>query len=100
MGLLSLVAEAREPDGEFEVPARLRLPDALRLFREHGLDLILAEAAVEGARGDTLLASAAPNPSFSGGVGRSFACSGVGCSDLAWSAGISDGSALFDSLSG
>ena len=100
MGLLSLVAEAREPDGEFEVPARLRLPDALRLFREHGLDLILAEAAVEGARGDTLLASAAPNPSFSGGVGRSFACSGAGCSDLAWSAGISDGSALFDSLSG
>jgi len=100
MGLLSLVAEAREPDGEFDVPARLRLPDALRLFREHGLDLILAEAAVEGARGDTLLASAAPNPSFSGGVGRSFACSGAGCSDLAWNAGISDGSALFDSLSG
>ncbi len=100
MGLLSLVAEAREPDGEFDVPARLRLPDALRLFREHGLDLILAEAAVEGARGDTLLASAAPNPSFSGGVGRSFACSGAGCSELAWNAGISDGSALFDSLSG
>jgi cobalt-zinc-cadmium efflux system outer membrane protein len=72
----------------------------LRLFREHGLDLILAEAAVEGARGDTLLASAAPNPSFSGGVGRSFACSGAGCSDLAWNAGISDGSAVFDSLSG
>ena len=100
VGLLPLVVEAREPDGEFDVPARLRLPDALRLFREHGLDLILAEAAVEGARGDTLLASAAPNPSFSGGVGRSFACSGAGCSELAWNAGISDGSALFDSLSG
>jgi cobalt-zinc-cadmium efflux system outer membrane protein len=94
-------AFAREPDGEFDVPAQLRLPDALRLFREHGLDLILAEAAVEGARGDTLLASAAPNPSFSGGVGRSFACSGLpGCSDLAWNVGISDGSAVFDSLSG
>ncbi len=75
----------------------------MRLFREHGLDLILAEAAVEGARGDTLLASAAPNPSLSGGVGRSFACSdaqGIDCSSLAWSVGISDGSALFDSLSG
>jgi cobalt-zinc-cadmium efflux system outer membrane protein len=93
-------AVAREPDGEFDVPAQLHLPDALRLFREHGLDLILAEAAVEGARGDTLLASAAPNPSFSGGVGRSFACSGPGCSDLAWSFGISDGSSVFDSLSG
>jgi cobalt-zinc-cadmium efflux system outer membrane protein len=94
-------AEAREPDGEFDVPSHLRLSDALRLFREHGLDLILAEAAVEGARGDTLLASAAPNPSFSGGVGRSFACAqGTDCSALAWSVGISDGSAVFDSLSG
>jgi cobalt-zinc-cadmium efflux system outer membrane protein len=99
--LLNLsAAEAREPDGDFEMPAHLHLADAMQLFREHGLDLILAEAAVEGARGDTLLASAAPNPSLSGGVGRSFACSGPGCSDLAWSVGISDGSALFDSVSG
>jgi len=67
---------------------------------EHELDLILAEAAVEGARGDALLASAGPNPSFSAGVGRSFACSGPGCSDLAWSVGVSDGSAVFDSISG
>jgi outer membrane protein, heavy metal efflux system len=96
-------ASARQPDGEFEIPAQLHLQDALRLFREHGLDLILAEAAVEGARGDALMASAAPNPAFSGGVGRSFACSsaaGVDCSALAWSAGISDQSAIFDSLSG
>jgi cobalt-zinc-cadmium efflux system outer membrane protein len=98
--LFALPAAAREPDGEFAVPAQLHLPDALRLFREHGLDLILAEAAVEAARGDTLLASAAPNPAFSGGVGRSFACSGVGCSSLAWDVGISDQAALFDSLSG
>ena len=103
VGLAPPWAEAREPDGEFEVPAQLDLPDALRLFREHGLDLILAEAAVEGARGDALLASAAPNPSFSGGVGRSFACSSsasADCSALAWSAGVSDGSAVFDSISG
>jgi len=98
---LPSAASAREPDGEFEIPAQLHLQDALRLFREHGLDLILAEAAVEGARGDALLASAAPNPAFSGGVGRSFACAGIpGCSDLAWNVGISDQSAIFDSLSG
>jgi cobalt-zinc-cadmium efflux system outer membrane protein len=103
LGLLcARPAFAREPDGEFEVPGQLRLVDALRLFREHGLDLILAEAAVEGARGDTLLASAAPNPSFSGGVGRSFACSSTtgDCSALAWSFGVSDGSSVFDSVSG
>jgi outer membrane protein TolC len=101
LGLLcARLAFAREPDGEFEVPAQLRLADAMRLFREHGLDLILAEAAVEGARGDTLLAGAAPNPSFSGGVGRSFACSNGDCSALAWSFGVSDGSSVFDSVSG
>ena len=98
--LCSRSAFTRESGGEFEIPAQLRLADALRLFRDHGLDLVLAEAAVEGARGDTLLAAAAPNPSFSGGVGRSFACSGSGCSDLAWSVGLSDSSSLFDSISG
>jgi len=94
---------AREPDGNFDIPTHLRAADALRLFREHGLDLILAEAATESARGDALLASAAPNPSFSGGVGRSFACTSTDtsdCSALAWSVGVSDGSAVFDSVSG
>jgi cobalt-zinc-cadmium efflux system outer membrane protein len=94
-------AEAQAIDHGFSVPAHLQLEDAVRLFRQHGLDLILAEAAVESARGDALLASAAPNLAFSGGVGRSFLCGGMsGCSDLAWSAGVSDQSALFESLSG
>jgi cobalt-zinc-cadmium efflux system outer membrane protein len=93
-------AGAAEPSAEVVIPKQLRMADALRLFREHGLDLIVAEAATESARGDTLMASAAANPALSGGVGRSFACSGAGCSALAWSVGISDSSALFDSLSG
>jgi cobalt-zinc-cadmium efflux system outer membrane protein len=96
----SAPAVANELAGEFAIPSRLRLGDALRLFREYGLDLVMAEAAVESSRGDGLLARAAPNPAFSAGVGRSFACSGAGCSDLAWSVGVSDQSALFDSLSG
>jgi cobalt-zinc-cadmium efflux system outer membrane protein len=94
-------ARAAELDGEFVIPAELHLADALRLFREHGLDLIVAEAAVESARGDTLLAGAAPNPAFSGGIGRSFGCgSGMDCSIPAWSFGVSDQAALVDSLSG
>lgn len=97
---LSSTASARDAEGEADIPSRLRLADALQIFREHGLDLILAEAAVEAARGDRLLASAAPNPALSAGVGKSFACSGPGCADLAWSFGISDQAALFDSLSG
>jgi cobalt-zinc-cadmium efflux system outer membrane protein len=99
--LFSPFARAQTVDDTFSVPEHLHLQDAMRLFRQHGLDLILAEAAVEGTRGDALLASAAPNLAFSGGVGRSFLCGNLpGCSDLAWSAGISDQSALFESLSG
>jgi cobalt-zinc-cadmium efflux system outer membrane protein len=49
------------------------------------------------------MAGAIPNPAISAGVGRSFgfnskAC--PGCSALAWSAGVSDQSAIFDTLSG
>ena len=73
-GLVPSSVFAGQPDVGIEIPAQLHLSDALRLFRERGLDLILAEATVEGVRGDSLLASAAPNPAFSAGVGRSFAC--------------------------
>jgi hypothetical protein len=68
-GLAPSSTFAGEADG-IEIPAQLHLADALRLFREHGLDLILAEATVDGVRGDSLLASAAPNLAFSAGVGR------------------------------
>jgi cobalt-zinc-cadmium efflux system outer membrane protein len=81
------------------LPASLHLAEAVRIFREHGLDLLLADAVVESARADTLLANVSPNPSLSVDVGRSFACTGPGCSSLAWSVGLSDSGALFDSLS-
>jgi len=79
------------------------MADAVRLFRERGFDLIVAEAMVDSARGDAQIAGAVPNPAFSGALGRSFgynsnAC--PGCSSLAWSAGVSDQSALADTVSG
>jgi cobalt-zinc-cadmium efflux system outer membrane protein len=79
------------------------MADALRLFREHGFDLIVAEAMVDSARGDAQIAGAIPNPAFSAGLGRSFGFDSTacpGCSALAWSAGVSDQSALADTLSG
>jgi cobalt-zinc-cadmium efflux system outer membrane protein len=79
------------------------MQDALRLFRERGFDLIVADATVDSTRGDAQIASAIPNPALSGGVGRSFGFNSTtcpGCSALAWSAGVSDQSALFDTLSG
>jgi cobalt-zinc-cadmium efflux system outer membrane protein len=85
------------------LPVHLGMADALRLFRERGFDLMVADATVDSVRGDAQIAGAIPNPAISGGVGRSFgfdskAC--PGCSALAWSAGVSDQSAVFDTLSG
>jgi len=85
------------------LPAHLGMADALQLFRERGFDLIVADALVDGTRGDAEIAGAIPNPAISGGVGRSFGFNSKqcpGCSALAWSAGVSDQSAVFDTLSG
>lgn len=105
--LFSLVtlraAPGRAEDGDASFPAHVSMADALRLFREHGFDVLLAEAAIDSAKADVQTAGAIPNPAFSGGVGRSFSFNGSqcpGCSALAWSAGISDQSALADMISG
>ena len=97
---ISLAGETAEPP---PLPAHLGMQDALRLFRERGFDLIVADAMVDSTRGDAQIAGAIPNPALSGGVGRSFGFNSAqcpGCSALAWSAGVSDQSALFDTLSG
>ena len=84
--------------GEPPLPAVLTLPEALRIFRERSLDLLLADAQVASARGDESAARALPNPALNGSVGRSFDC--AGCSDLAWGVGFSDQAALSEVLSG
>jgi outer membrane protein, heavy metal efflux system len=115
--LVSLALLAGAPVAAADVPGPLAVPDlldlatALRLLRERGLDVLAAEAAVQGAEGDLAAARAVPNPTISGSYGRSFprgACAdGSGapapCGPLgepALGAGISDNAALFDSLTG
>ena len=85
------------------LPRVLTLEDALRLFRESGFDLLIAEAQVAAAQGDAEAGAAVANPQLSGSVGKSFgydpsAC--AGCSAVAWSVGLSDPSALSDLISG
>jgi cobalt-zinc-cadmium efflux system outer membrane protein len=53
------------------LPERLSLEDALAIFRERGLDLLTADAAVTGAEGDLRAAGAVANPTLSGSYGRS-----------------------------
>ncbi len=89
------------PRRNFEIPARLGSSDAMRLFRDHGLNLILAEAAVENARGRRFIGQRG-SQSFNLRRGGAF----LFCARLrdARSShgvpGISDGASLFDSISG
>lgn len=82
------------------LPARLTLAEALRLFRERGLDLLIAEAAVASAEAEVRSAGAVPNPVLSGSLGRSWSCGPRGCPGPAWGAGLSDQAALSDVLFG
>jgi len=106
------VAPSRLP--EASIPARLTLRKALEIFRSYGLDLLLADAAVDSARADERLAAAIANPQVTLGAGRSGggydpreACGtdaeGMpipGCSAKQVSAGLSDQAAFLDLLSG
>ncbi len=84
-------------------PRVLTMDDALRLFRENGFDLLIAEAQVAAAQGDAEMATAIANPQLSAAVGKSFGYDSAacpGCSATAWSIGITDPSALSDLLTG
>ena len=73
--------------------AALTLHEALRIFRERGFDLLLAQEQVESAQGDLQIAGAIPNPSISGAFGKS-----QDYGPPAVSLGLSDQGAIFDVL--
>jgi outer membrane protein, heavy metal efflux system len=85
------------------LPPVLTMDDAVRIFRERGFDLLIAEAQVAAAEGDAIAAGSVANPLLSGSAGRSFdydprAC--PGCSATAWSIGLTDPAALSDLING
>lgn len=93
-----------------ELPARLDLDRALELARTRGLDVLTAEAAVEGAQGDLRAAGAIANPTLSGTYGRSIQWGGcvdasgapTSCPSLpaAVGVGLADNAAVSDTLNG
>ncbi len=95
-----------------ELPPTLSLDEALRIFRNRGLDLLIAEAATRSAEGTVKIAGAIPNPVFNASVGNSFTYStskaslanclqnGAVCSPWANTLSISDSAAIEDTLSG
>jgi cobalt-zinc-cadmium efflux system outer membrane protein len=92
------------------VPARLSLPEAERIFLERGLDLLIAEAGVEGAEGDARAAGAHPNPGLDVGVsyapkathGLLYNLGDNAPANATWglSFGVNDNAAIEDQLSG
>jgi cobalt-zinc-cadmium efflux system outer membrane protein len=99
--VLAPVAAAAELPPEPAIPDRLTLGEALALFRAHGLDLLIAEAAAEGAAGDAMAAGAIQNPSVSGGYYHSFFKDPANFSSHnGWFVGVGDSNAIVDTLSG
>ncbi len=85
------------------LPSVVTMEDALRIFRERGFDLLIAEAQIAAAQGDVAAARAIPNPQLSGSLGRSFgydASACAGCSATAWAVGLTDPAAISDLLTG
>ncbi len=104
--LLSLQASpAAVPPATVILPERLTLEESLRLFRERGLDLLIAEAAVESAEGDLISARQIPNPFVQVEGSHAYdydpnvpGCEG--CSSTGFTVGGGDNGALFDVLIG
>jgi cobalt-zinc-cadmium efflux system outer membrane protein len=94
------VARASDLPPEPTIPERLTLGQALTIFRTHGLDLLIAEAAAQSAEGDALAAGAIPNPSATGGLYHSFFSDGLYQTHNGWFVGLGDSNAIEDTLSG
>jgi outer membrane protein, heavy metal efflux system len=98
-GAVAPTAAAELPP-EPAIPATLTLAEAVALFRAHGLDLLIAEAAAQGAEGDTLAAAAVQNPSVTGGYYHSFFQDQAFETHNGWFVGLGDSNAIVDTLSG
>jgi cobalt-zinc-cadmium efflux system outer membrane protein len=114
----ALPASAAElPSASVNFPDPMALDDALRLFRQRGLDLLIAEAAIWNAEGDVKVAGAIPNPNLAYTFEHIFNYDPNGtcpqdpanpsapfgsatCSPNVHSLTLGDNAALFDSLSG
>jgi cobalt-zinc-cadmium efflux system outer membrane protein len=103
---------ATPPPPSTELPQTLSLDDALRIFRAHGLELLIAEANVRYAEGSASAAGVVANPVVTASVGEAITYStsafsqsnchqnGASCPPWIYNVGLTDSAALEDSLSG
>jgi cobalt-zinc-cadmium efflux system outer membrane protein len=93
------VALDRSAQSPTTLSSFVTLPDAIRLFREHGFDRLLADAATLRSEGDVSAMAHVANPGVSFGAGRSF---NVRPNEPAYavSGSLDDNGAIFDVLTG
>ena len=103
---LALAAAASaQPDAPV-LPENVSMNEALKIFRQRGLELLIADAAVTNAEGDLKMAGAVPNPNWSlfGSYSFTYGTNDPTRSTLEspWgvTAGLGDSNALEDSLTG
>lgn len=97
------VAKAEVVPQAVAIPANLSLDEALRVFRERGYDLLIADAAVRSAEGDRRIAGQVANPIFNASYTRLFGYDPADCEYCTangFSLGLSDNAAIMDSISG
>jgi cobalt-zinc-cadmium efflux system outer membrane protein len=93
---------APEEAAPVQLPAELSLSAALALYRSSGLDLLLADAAVDSATADVRSAHSVANPSLGVVGGKSFVCEGS-CrwsGPPLWAFALGDQGALMDWILG
>jgi cobalt-zinc-cadmium efflux system outer membrane protein len=114
LACLAGVAHAETEPSPTVLPPSLTLDDALRIFRQRGLDLLIAEAAVQSAAGDLRSAKQVYNPNLAYNYQHLFnydpavVCppdatnpsGGGACSPDQHTVTLGDNNAVFDSLSG
>lgn len=105
-------ASAQSVPAAPDIPSYLGFDDALRIWRAHGLDLLLAEAAVKTSEGSVLIAGAVQNPvatttvanafTYSHTKSSEFDCNSFGavCTPWGYTFGLNDSAAIEDALSG
>jgi cobalt-zinc-cadmium efflux system outer membrane protein len=93
-------ADARQQGGPRAHGPALTLAEALAIFHARGLDLVIADAEVEGAAADAQSAAAIPNPTLFGGPSYAAFDHSQFETHYGWSVGLSDGNAIEDGLSG
>jgi outer membrane protein, heavy metal efflux system len=101
------LVRAQPEQAPLVLPDTVTLDSALILFRQRGLDLLIADAAVSSAEGDAKIAGAVPNPNWSLFGSYSFTYNSNATNNNSklespWgvTAGLGDSNALEDSLSG